>query len=242
MAIQTFLAMTGAEIGISPLLPPKIAWMACQFSPYGTGLSNLPRQLPPGSLLILDDMTPIRGHDPALIRDQLAELTAVLKCSGILLDFQHPDCAETAALAKYLTEALPCPVAVSEPYAAELDCPVFLPPVPPDVSLANHIAPWSGRELWLEIALDGLILSLNQTGASTAPLLPGTLLSEGYPEHNLHCHYHAEQTDQEAHFTLWRTTEDLEGLLEDAEKAGIHTAVGLYQELQGLPFCERCIR
>ena len=139
MAIQTFLAMTGAEIGISPLLPPEIAWMACQFSPYGTGLSNLPRQLPPGSLLILDDMTPIRGHDPALICDQLAELTAVLKCSGILLDFQHPDCAETAALAKYLTEALPCPVAVSEPYAAELDCPVFLPPVPPDVSLANHI-------------------------------------------------------------------------------------------------------
>ena len=235
MAIQPFLAMTGAEISISAQLPPKIAWMACQFSPYGTGLSNLPRQLPPASLLILDDMTPIRGHDPTLIKAQLAERAAALKCSGILLDFQRPDCEETAALVRHLATALPCPVGVSQLYAEGLDCPVFLPPVSPNVSLARHIAPWSGRELWLEIALDGEVITLTEKGATTAPLPPGEPLPDGHPEPNLHCHYHAELTDREARFTLWRTLEDLEELLEEAERLGIALGVGLFQELNRTP-------
>ena len=47
MAIRPFLAMTAAEIRGTETLPPKTAWMACHFSPYSTGLSNLPKDLPP---------------------------------------------------------------------------------------------------------------------------------------------------------------------------------------------------
>lgn len=241
MAIQPFLAMTEAEIGASAILPSKIAWMACHFSPYGTGLSNLPRQLPSGSLLILDDMTPIRGHDPEEIGAQLTQWAEAMECIGVLLDFQRPNCEETGALAKYLSTALPCPVGVSEPYAAGLDCPVFLPPVPLDMPLGEYTAPWSGRELWLDISLEGLILSLTEAGASTALLPSRAVLPDGHSESDLHCHYHAELTDREARFTLWRTPEDLEALLEKAENTGIQKAVGLFQELKGLSFLERGI-
>ena len=58
MAIAPFLAMTAAETRNHSVLPPKIAWMACHFSPYGLGLSNLPQRLPPHALLLLDDITP----------------------------------------------------------------------------------------------------------------------------------------------------------------------------------------
>ena len=58
MAIAPFLAMTAAEMQNSSQLPPKIAWMACHFSPYGLGLSNLPKELPSDSLLMVDDITP----------------------------------------------------------------------------------------------------------------------------------------------------------------------------------------
>ena len=67
MAIRPFLAMTAAEIRGTETLPPKTAWMACHFSPYSTGLSNLPKALPPGSMVILDDITPIHGHDSETI-------------------------------------------------------------------------------------------------------------------------------------------------------------------------------
>ena len=75
MAIRLYLAMTAAEIRENTGLPPKIAWMACHFSPYCTGLSNLPRILAAGSVLMLDDVTPIFHHDPQQIAAQLRERT-----------------------------------------------------------------------------------------------------------------------------------------------------------------------
>ena len=42
MVIRPFLAMTAAEIRANPDISSPIGWMACHFSPYGTGLSNLP--------------------------------------------------------------------------------------------------------------------------------------------------------------------------------------------------------
>ena len=98
MALPLYLAMTAAEIRENPFLPGNTAYMACHFSPYGTGLSNLPRDLPPESLLILNDRTPIRGHDPQQIRDQLAQAMAQFQCLGLLLDFQRAGNDETRAL------------------------------------------------------------------------------------------------------------------------------------------------
>ena len=90
MAIRPFLAMTAAEIQGTETLPPKTAWMACHFSPYSTGLSNLPKALPPGSMVILDDITPIHGHDAEAIAAQLRSRLEEIECSGVLLDFQRP--------------------------------------------------------------------------------------------------------------------------------------------------------
>lgn len=234
MAIRRYFAMTAAEIRANDHLPPELAWMACHFSPYGTGLSNLPKALPPNSLLILNDRTPIHGHDAARIARQLGERMDALKCRGLLLDLQRPGEEETAALVKHLAEALPCPMAVSEPYAEGLHCPVFLPPVPPDVSLGAYLSPWRGREIWLELALDGAVLTLAEEGASTAPLPPAEHPEAGHQEEALHCHYHIDISDADVKFTLWRTGEDLENLWEEAQALGVTTGVGLYQELQDL--------
>ena len=47
MAISIYLAASPAQISKMERFPEKLAWMACHFSPYGTGLSNLPASLPP---------------------------------------------------------------------------------------------------------------------------------------------------------------------------------------------------
>lgn len=236
MAIRRYLAMTAAEILASGDLPPKIAWMACHFSPYCTGLSNLPKALPAGSLLILDDFTPICGHDPGEIAVQLEQRAEALECAGILLDFQRPGNPETAALAQYLTRTLPCPAAVSQPYAQGLSAPVFLPPVPHHISLREYLAPWQGREIWLEMALDAERITLTSLGAEFAGVSREEAKTEGFADTNLHCHYTAVTSESAATFTLWRTARDLEALLEEAEANGVTTAVGLYQELGAVGF------
>ena len=237
MAIVPFLAMTAAEMGNVSAFPPKIAWMACHFSPYGLGLSNLPGELPPQSLILLDDITPMRKHDPKVITNQLLERIEELACSGVLLDFQRENCPEMEALVHRLTQALPCPVIVSDRYARDLCCPVFLPPVPPSVPLEEHISPWEGREIWLEIGLTGELLTLTEQGCNASPLPYPDDNREGFAEESLHCHYTIETNEKSARFTLWRTTDDLIDLLSEAERLGIHGAVGLYQELRNFPQC-----
>ena len=234
MAIAPFLAMTAAEMRNCSVFPEKIAWMACHFSPYGTGLSNLPKNLPAGSLLMVDDITPPHGHDPVLIAEQLSMCVESLQCCGVLLDFQRPGCDETKVIAKQLTKVLPCPVAVSDSYADDLACTVFLPTVPPSVPLEEHLFPWKGRKIWLETGLDGEVLTLTEQGCNLIPLPYPNYEADGFSDTGLHCHYTIETNEKAARFTLWRTKEDLEALLEEAEKSGIVGCVGLYQELQRL--------
>jgi len=231
MAVTTFLAMTAAEIYGKSTLPEHIGWMACHFSPYGLGLSNLPRGLPPGALLILNDRIPIHGHCPEIIEKQLEGILSRDNCAGLLLDFQRPECEETAELVHHLSQVLCCPVAVSESYAKETDGPVFLPPLPHHMPLSEYIAPWQDREIWLEVALDGEVITLTEDGAEIMPLSPFAFPEKWHMEKSLHCHYHIETKENSAIFTLWRTREDLERLLEEAEQLGIRKTVGLYQEL-----------
>lgn len=224
MAIQPYLAMTALEIRENPTLPAPIAWMACHFSPYSRGLSNLPAGLPGDAVVMVNDFTPISFHDPVRIARQLEDLS----CAAVVLDFQRPGCKQTAALAAHLVKALPCPVIVSEAYAGSLTCPVFLSPVPPSVPLQAHFAPWQGRELWLELALEGEHITVTKDGAASAPCPHSS--ADGFAEEKLHCHYSMELSEEKAAFTLWRTREDLEKLLEEAQALGVTTAVGLYQE------------
>ena len=230
MGNAPFLAMTAAEIRANPDFSSPLGWMACHFSPYGTGLSNLPDALPEGSLLILNDRTPWLGHDPEHIAAQLEACLAALSCRGLLLDFQRPGVPEVAKLSDLLFRRLGFPVGVSEPYAAELDCPVFLPPVPPHRTVEDYLAPWQGREIWLELALDAEEILVTPEGTSILPL-PFSESEEGHREENLHCRYTLQLSEDSARFTLRRTREDLDALLEEAEKYGVTTSVGLWQEL-----------
>jgi hypothetical protein len=66
-------AAKNAEIQNSPHLPERIAWMACHFSAYGKGISNMPTSLPPGAALILNDRMPPFGHDPATVAKELIQ-------------------------------------------------------------------------------------------------------------------------------------------------------------------------
>lgn len=230
MALSPYLAMTAGEILSSTGLPEGLAYMACHFSPYATGLSNLPRELPPGTLLILNDRTPIHGHDPALVCAQLEDTVQKLRCSGVLLDFQRPDCPELQALCQKVA-ALPCPVAVSHLYAGELSCPVFLPPPPLHQPLEEHLAPWQGRQIWLEAATDAEEITVTPEGSGFRPLPPQPQAEACFVEDALCCRYRIAISSDAITFRLFRTREDVDALLKKAHSLGVSQAVGLYQDL-----------
>lgn len=231
MDIKCSLAMTAAEYAGAEVLPGNVAWMACHFSNGGKGLSNLPRELPPDSVVMVDDSTPAREHNPELILQQLEALAQQLQVSTFILDFQRPAIAENAQIAQLLVRQLPCPVCVSEHYAADLDCPVFLSPPLLHRTLEAHLAPWKGREVWLEAALESEQITVTPEGSNVEAIAfypPG---QESFEDTSLHCRYHIRVEEDHAVFTLTRDNDMLKRLLADAEKQGIRQAVGLYQQL-----------
>lgn len=232
MENQCYLAMTAAEFQNNANLPSNPAWMACHFSPYGTGLSNLPVFLPEGAMLILNDRTPIAGHNTERIAQQLKDCVNSLQCESVLLDFERPNIPAAEELAKVLVGALPCPVGVSASYAAGTGGAVFLPPVPPQVPLEEYLAPWREREVWLEMALCGSMIRLTPEGMT---LLPGCGDFPAGPIHcdaALHCHYSIRLQEEAAVFTLRRMPEDLWALEQEARALGVRKFIGLWQELK----------
>ena len=225
MGLPLYLAMTASEFTTCSPLPAKAAWMACHFSPYGTGLCNLPPDLPEDAMVILNDRIPPKGHDPEYILDQLAQL----QCGCFLLDFQREGNSETAALARTIVERASRPVGVTPQYGQHLDCPIFLPPVPIDVPLAEYLAPWEGREIWLEAATDSLRYTVTEQGSVPTPL--SRIPDRGLKDEGLFCHYQIEALADRAEFALWRTREDVDELLAAAASLGVTRAVGLWQEL-----------
>lgn len=230
MAIPLFLAMTQAELRNTSPRPEKIAWMACHFSPYGTGLTDLPDQLPPGSMLILDDRIGEAGHDPVLICQQLTDTVRRCGPTKVLLDLQHDPTPATRSIVTELARHLPCPVAVPPLYTDGLEVPVFLPPIPPHILPESHLSPWTGHEIWLEMSLDTVMLTVSDHGCRLSPLPEET---PAFPHHDpvLHCHYDIRHQNDALHFRLSRTLQDLGDLLEDLQTFGVTTGVGLFQEL-----------
>lgn len=224
MEIVLHLAMTAAEIEKCRPLPNHLGWMACHFSPYGIGLSNLPQSLPPGSLLIVNDRTPICGHDPAQIAQQLAQAVETFQCCGILLDLQRPGAQQVAAA----VASLPCPVAVTPDYAAGLQCAVFLPPPPLTVSLPSYLERWQGRVLWLEAATEETCIQVTAEGSHVLDAKP---IPCPHIDEKLHCRYGMELHPDSVHFYLRRDTEQLLRLMEEGAQLGIERFVGLYQQL-----------
>ena len=201
--------------------------MACHFSPYGTGLSNLPTDLPEGSMLILNDRTPIGGHDPVLIAEQLRDLAHAMGCSRVLLDLQRPGEASTAAVAKAVLEAAACPVAVSTWYAEDLPCPVFLPLVPLLQSPQDHLKAWQGREVWMEIAQEEATYIVTAEGCSRHPMTASAAMP--HTDESLCCRYSVFPRENSVDFSVRKDWDMLMAAFENLPQ--ITCLVGLYQEL-----------
>lgn len=232
MALPVYLAMTAAEVHGCADLPRHMAWMACHFSSYGTGLSNLPQDLPEGCLLILNDRIPVQGHDANEVAAQLAQLTENMRASGVLLDFQRPVNPQTEAIAQAVAQALPCPVAVTENYAAGLNCAVFLDAPRAYRPLLPITERWKGRELWLELSYSTGSVTVTESGSHYEPQTPFPDGLSIHREERLHCCYCIEKEDKQVRFHFKRTPEELKSLLEEAEVVGVKKGIGLYQELK----------
>ena len=230
MATEVYLAMRSEEFDAFEHPSAKPGWLDCHFSSEGPGLSGLPHVLPPGSLLVLTDQLSFRDHDPDLITEQLHQTVTTLDCAGILLDFEKMEQEELPALANILVSSLPCPVAVSELYAREIDCPVFISPCPHHVPLSEHIAPWAGRKIWLDLARNAEVIEITSSGTIVSPDPREDIQCDEHWDKNLHCHYHIEITGNSVRFMLRRAKEDMIALLQEAKKLGIQNCIGLYQE------------
>ena len=220
-----FLAQTASEFHFPLPEGAKKAWMACHFSSYGTGLSNFPRELPEGSMVILNDRIPIFGHDPQKILRELEELVEQWKVSHVLLDFQRPGNQDTARVVRAVVEGLPCPVGVSPEHAGQFECAVCLPPLPPHMALEDWISPWKGRKLWMELAPVCRTYTIRDDGCQWADVP----YSGEFPhwDEGAKCRYRIEVSQDFARFTLHRGSAELE-LLKNMEE--IQCFVGLYQE------------
>lgn len=230
MVLPLYLAMNASEINTLPT-PERCAWMACHFSPWGCGISNLPDTLPPASMLILNDRLPCQGHSPGLIADQILEAVSRMKCESLLLDLQRPDNPETAAVVSALLDTLPCSVAVSECYAAGRDCPVFLPPAPLHIPAEEYLAPWQNQTIWMEAGLCQERITVTEAGTAFSPQFPLDIPEGGFWDEGLHCQYHTAARESEITFTLFDTPESLPGKLEQLHCLGVSRFVGLFQEL-----------
>lgn len=219
-----FLAVTAKEMETA--LPKRTAYMACHFSAGGAGLSNMPRFLPADSILLLDDSMPVQGHDPETVVQQLKELTTQFAVRAVLLDFQRPPTAESKEMVSAILEN--CNAAATPAYAKE-GFPVFLPPPPPNKSLAEYLKPWANG-VFLELYSDGLEITVTKGGSRFTDLHPTSPLP--LTDNRLHCHYRVTVSPGKAVFTLSRSREDLAELAREAEQLGVLGMVGLYQELK----------
>lgn len=223
MGCKWYLAMTGAEFLRAGSSQP-MAWMAGRFSASHAGLDNLPGQLPAGSIFIVDDHVPFADHDPGNIAEDAAR--AARDCSGILLDFQRQ--WDATAVVEQIIARAPCPVAVSSLHARDMDCAVFLCPNL-NIPLDRAIAPWQGREVWLDVPAQMQVFTVGPEGCQVSALQSP---HGDFPHRGHFCRYRIEKSPDAVVFSLYRSPDMLPDILQEAGALGITRAVGLEQEYQ----------
>ena len=228
MAIVRYLAMTGAEFCSCTQYPPHIGWLACHFSPSGTGLSNIPKAMPAGSLLIVDDSLPFADHDPKLICQQLQQTIQDLDIHAIVLDFQRCHEPLLQSLAELLQKELPCPVFAPPEYAK--NGAIFLPPCPLHTPVDFYLKPYKNRQILLDTTPFSEIINVTQNGASYHTILPQTFDGNDHWDQRLYCHYKIAVQGHCVSFTLQRNKEAFSEWRAYVEGLGVAAMIGLYQE------------
>ena len=232
MALPLYLAMTASEIASLDTFPANFAYMACHFSPYCQGLSNIPSALPENSVLILNDNLPCQDHSPGLVADQLKALMDTFHCESLLLDFQRPPAPESEAMADMILRTLPYPTVLTPEYGKNQNCAIFLPPCPLHIPLEEYLTPWKNREIWLEAALCQEDVSITRDGSKFVPQFPPHGLNGGFFDDALCCNYQMQESNDTLTFTLFDTIESLSKKLSLAQSLGVSRAVGLWQEFR----------
>ena len=227
--MEIYLAATGAELLHLASYQGSLAYMACHFSSSGRGISGLPDSLPNGSMLMLTDEFPVHDHDPEQIACELLQGATTLSCGHILLDFQRADEPKTTQIASAILNKATIPVGISAQYAEHFQCPVLVSPSPLWTPLAEQLAPWSGREIWLEAVLENASVIVTEEGSR--------YIAGDHPREAPHfCEelsvsYSSCATSSGVEFHLHRGKQELAHLLDRAKQAGVSTAIGLYQQL-----------
>lgn len=230
MDFSIYLAFTGAEWAYMNNYGGKAAWMACRFSPSGRGISGVPPALPPGSMLMLTDETPVQDHDPKQVAEEIARAVDTLGCGRVLMDFQREKSEKYCEIVSAVAAAVRCPVGVSELYAREGDFPVLLSAPPLWTPLSQHLEKWAGREIWLEAVVEDGVVTVTGEG-SRYESCPAYLPENSLIHQGLHLRYWVQPKGQSALFHLRRDRQQLDALLQEAQALGVQTAVGLYQQL-----------
>lgn len=230
MEIPLFLAVSPEEMAVCINTARNIAWMGCHFSKSEQGQIILPENLPKNSFLIVEDSVPIPEHNTSQIASQLHRFAQAFHCKGVLLDFQRPVQYWAKQIVRELLHTLPCPVGVSEPYAHGLNCPVFLPPIPPTSLPEDSFRPWQGREIWLDISYSPMQILITSNGSTTRSV-PLQEYHLPHLENRLFCHYGIRTENHQVVFDLKRTATDISALLKKCATYGVTYAFGLYQEL-----------
>ena len=224
MALPVYLALTGAEFRLLPRKPAHLAWMGVSFTENGT-LGGFPEVFPAGGILTVNDSSPLPEKCPPEATIALRQWVERFRPSAVLMDMQRSGAAPEVM--KALSKGLPCPVAVSAPYAHVLSGPVLLPPVPLYRDLEKFLAPWADREIWLEISPLGQIVRLTKKGREIcfAPVSPVQKECPGPCSR-----YTIRKGPDFIEFRFRRTSEDTAALFSAAEKHGVTRLFGLYLE------------
>ena len=224
MDFSVYLAMAPEQV-----LPEGLrkALLFCPFEENG-----IPESLPAGCLPVLTDRTPFAQGNARHIIDRLSAIAS--GSPAVLLDFQRKGQMGLREFVQKLRSSLSCPVAAPPEYAGPAG-PVFLPPIPPDVMPEEALAPWQGRQIWLDLAPSAQKLTLTAAGCSSSDT--AEVGTGGFPDAALFCHYRLETIQEDrVQFTLWRTGEDLSALTARLPELGVCGCVGLYPELNACGF------
>lgn len=241
MSIPLYLAMTAADFSTAQAMPPRIAWMAMHFSVSGLGLSSRPRRLPPGSLILLDDQTPWNDHSLEAVCQETTDVLLRTGAAGLLLDFERPPTEETACLAQCLTQCCQeagCPIGMPPDYlGSSNEAAVFLPPLPCHCTPEQALAPYHGREIWLEAAAGGCQVTLGPDRPAIFPADPRHLAAESQhfiplTDPHLCCRYFSYPTGGGLQLALYDTEETLAEKLDRCQALGVTLAVGIWRQLR----------